>query len=295
MQYYKDRYIDNPHYSLMHVRGLHAAESAIPYLHYSRRYQLMYFKCGNATIKIEGRNYKIQEGDIILLNPSELFRLYVDDEAYHERLSFSLGEELFAEYPNAASSLFAPFYNRNKGFGNKISAEAATKHGVTTHIENTLELLKSSKPSSPLLAFCEICHLLVALNEASETAPAIVQAVSNPLISGVLDYLNLHFTEELTIPSLSAQFSIDKSHLSHLFKEYVGMSIWTYVILRRLQLFNRIICEEPSIEEAAFKSGFKNYSNFFRLYKKYIGVTPTQYKKQFFSKKKTEKSPHPLV
>ena len=75
-QFDKARYNDNPGYRLLHVKGAHAGDSPLPYLHYSPNFMLLYFKHGIGSIKIEGRHYDINEGDIILLNPSELFQYY---------------------------------------------------------------------------------------------------------------------------------------------------------------------------------------------------------------------------
>lgn len=288
MEYTRERYINDPNFTLLHIKGFNASDSATSYLHYSRKYLLIYFKRGNGSIKIEGRNYVVREGDIILLNNTELFRLYVDDEIYHERLSLSLGDALFSKYPDSAPALLAPFFNRPKGASNKISAETTKQNGLHESLSTILGFLQSNEPEAPLLAFCELCRLLLSLGNAVKTSPALPQTASNPLIIDVLDYLNLHYTEEITITDLSAHFSIDKSHLSHLFKEYVGMSVLTYVIMRRIQHFNQIISTGLSVEEAAFKSGFRNYSNFFRLYKKYMKTTPTEFKKQLFSKEKPE-------
>lgn len=288
MEYIRERYINDPNYTCLHIKGFRAADSVASYLHYSRRYQLIYFKQGNGSIKIEGRNYNLHDGDIILLNNTELFRLYVDDEAFHERFSFSIGDALFSKYPDSAAVLLSPFVNRTKGFKNKISAETANEYGLHKNISDILSFLQNTEPEAPLLAFCELCRLLVSLGKAVKTSPSTSQTVSNPLIINVLDYLNLHYTEEITITGLSEHFSIDKSHLSHLFKEYVGMSVFTYVITRRIQHFNQIISTGIPIEEAAFKSGFRNYSNFFRLYKKYMNTTPTGFKKHLFSKEKND-------
>jgi len=73
---------------------------------------------------------------------------------------------------------------------------------------------------------------------------------------------------------------MNSSYLSHLFKDRVGMSLWNYVILRRLHRFNDLLQNGCSIEQACYEVGFQNYANFFRLYKKHMGLTPTQYKKQ---------------
>ncbi|MBQ6937652.1 MAG: helix-turn-helix transcriptional regulator [Clostridia bacterium] len=287
-QFDRTRYTDNPGYRLVHIKGTHAGDSALPYLHYSPNFLLFYFKHGTGNIKIEGRHYNINDGDIILINPSELFQLTVDDKTYHERISLSMTEGLLASYPYAAERLFAPFYNREKGTRNRINAETVSALGFNTYMEDILKFLGSTDAEAPLLAFCKIIELLSKLNETmTKTTPsASAQNLLNPLISDVLNYLNLHFKEDLSIDAVAEQFNIDKSYLSHLFKNHVGMSLWTYVIFRRLQLFNSLIREGGAIEATCYKVGFRNYSNFFRLYKKHMKMTPTEFKAQIKSGKK---------
>ena len=62
--------------------------------------------------------------------------------------------------------------------------------------------------------------------------------------------------------------------------ESLCVSPWNYVILRRLQRANDWMCQGYSAEEACYRVGFDNYANFFRLYKKHTGISPSQFKKQ---------------
>ena len=60
---------------------------------------------------------------------------------------------------------------------------------------------------------------------------------------------------------------------------------WDYVILRKLLRFNDLLSQGRSVKESALLAGFNNYSNFYRLYKKHMGIAPTEYKQQLKSKK----------
>ncbi|MBO5069336.1 MAG: helix-turn-helix transcriptional regulator [Roseburia sp.] len=54
--------------------------------------------------------------------------------------------------------------------------------------------------------------------------------------------------------------------------------MWEYLIRRRLVAFNQLVSQNYSLEQASYQVGFHNYPNFYRLYKKYMGFTPAQYK-----------------
>lgn len=287
-QYNQVRYEDNPGYRLLHTIGARAGESVLPYLHYSLNFMLLYFKHGTGTIKIEGRHYNIDEGDLIMLNTSELYQFTVDNKLFHERITLGVNEALLAAFPDACSSLFAPFYKREKGIGNRICAATVKEHGIDIYLDDILKYVKSSDSTAAPLTFCKIIELLAKLNEIFTPADLANNShmLLNPLIKDVLSYLNIHFKENISISDIAEEFSIDKSYLSHLFKEHVGMSLWTYVIFRRIQLFNSLISKNSSIEDTCYQVGFQNYSNFFRLYKKYMNMTPAQFKSQIKSGKK---------
>ncbi len=269
-------------YEITHTTGLSAENSTISYPHQTPRFMLYYFIHGSGNIKIEGKNYNINDGDIILLNPSEMFCCSVDANKYHERIVFHFTDSLLNNFPRDCSSLYSPFLNRKKGVSNHIPSETVKNHGIDTIMKSLHLTVQSSSSSKEILVLCKMTELLCALCDVSEKSDleSTVHSTENPVINKVLEFLNTHFRKEINIDTISEEFNIDKSYLSHLFKDCVGTSIWNYVIFRRISYFNDIITKGASIEQASRLAGFNNYSNFFRLYKKHTGITPTEYKKQ---------------
>ena len=279
-QYEKKRYNYGLGYRMLHVKGSHAGDSTLTYLHYSLSCMLIYFKSGEGVIKIEGRTYKLHAGDIVLLNPTEIFRFSVDDNIPHERLTINIDETMFDSFGEIHKELFSPFHNREKGAGNVIRAEKSRELGLDIYLDKILEYAESQEQTAPLMIFCKLTEFLSSLKDISAADQSENQVPLNPLVESVLEYLNIHFKEELSISSVAEKFNIDKSYLSHLFKEHTGVSLWTYVIYRRIQVFNTMLLQGGTAEENCYKVGFQNYSNFYRLYKKHMGVSPSQLKKE---------------
>ena len=269
-------------YILTHTKGLSAENSTLGYPHSTANFIIYYFIHGTGNIKIEGRHYDINEGDILILDPSEVFHCTVDSNKFHERIVLHLNETLLNNFPCDCTSLFMPFYKKEKGINNHLNAKIVKKHGLDKALENMLDLAKSENLINSVLLICKIIEFLAELNKIFITANTKdnEQIKENPLINMVLDFLNNNFTKDISITDIALKFNIDKSYLSHLFKEQVGISVWSYVIFRRIYLFNNLIKQGQSIEETSREVGFKNYSNFFRLYKKHMQMTPMQFKKQ---------------
>lgn len=280
--YNKDCYDTNYGYSLHHTTGISAEESTLSELHYPTEFMFYYFIKGSGRAKIEGNHYDIGEGDIIMLTPSELFYCSIDANVLHERIVLHVNETILKNFPAGSSGLFMPFYKHERGVGNRISAEIVKEFGLNKGFENLLETVKIPDGVGSTLAICKTVEVLWQLGKVFDSDKLIGsgKVCRNALINNVLGFLNSHYKEDINISKVAAEFSVDKSYLSHLFKEHMGVSLWNYVIFRRIYLFNSLIKKGHSIEETSRQVGFSNYSNFFRLYKKHMNMTPMQFKKQ---------------
>ena len=98
-----------------------------------------------------------------------------------------------------------------------------------------------------------------------------------------------YLDEELTLNSLATQISTTDKKLSALLNQHMNTSFYDYINLLRIEAFKKEIEKEEnsnlSLIGIAFNCGFKSKSSFYRIFKKETGLSPSEYKKQFFSKK----------
>lgn len=74
---------------------------------------------------------------------------------------------------------------------------------------------------------------------------------------------------------------MSKYYLMHKFKEQTGYTIHNYIIQKRLIMSNLLIKKGRSITDACMESGFNDYSNFSRAFKKIFMLSPKEYYKKF--------------
>lgn len=268
-------------FRLNHTFGISAENSTLGYLHDIDNFLIYYFIKGTGNIKIEGKSFDINEGDFVILNPSEMFCCSVDKNKYHERLTLHISKSILKNFPDDCLGLFTPFFNHEKKLCTKISKEDAVVLGIHKKIFEIYRFVKTPTSENKLLCICKVIEFFSELNKIStSTVYNSSTTSSNTVINNIMEYLNHHFTENLSIDWVAEKFSLSNSYLSHLFKEHVGISLWSYVIIKRINLFNKLISKDGSIEENCYKVGFQNYSNFFRLYKKYMRMTPLEFKQK---------------
>ena len=127
------------------------------------------------------------------------------------------------------------------------------------------------------MAICRIVELVDAVrkfcNDGTQSKEFL--SVENETVQDVLRYIGENLSSLQNSDQIAQKFFLHKAYLCRLFKATVGISLWNYVIFRRLQHSNDLIRGGESAEEACYRSGFQNYSNYFRLYKKYFGESPS--------------------
>lgn len=280
---FQKAYYPNPcGFSLHHTCGFSAEDSTLSYLHRNAAVLLICFLQGRGHVIVEDSHYAVGPGDVILLHPGELYRCSIDGTDYHERMVIHIGEDAQKKLPVGSDALLRPLYTRSKGVGNHIPAALVRQAGADCLLEQLLHHCRLRQPVENVLAVCKLLELLAELGRLTLSDQRAEPDFSekNPLLDEVVRYVHAHLREDITLDSIAAACNIHKSYLSHLFKDYMGTSVWNYVILRRLYLFNSLLQPGDSVEQTCYAVGFQNYANFFRLYKKHMGITPLQYKKQ---------------
>ena len=107
------------------------------------------------------------------------------------------------------------------------------------------------------------------------------------LIYRVLDYLNEHYAEPLTLNHISEKFFISTSHLSHAFKKETGLAPMQYIMQRRIGEAQSLLVETSlPIQEIEYMLGFTDSAHFSKMFKKCVGIPLKDYRKHFAERRR---------
>lgn len=94
------------------------------------------------------------------------------------------------------------------------------------------------------------------------------------------EYLNDNFKEKISLDIISRDVGVSKYYLHRLFREINGNTPLEYLKNIRLEKAkNKLQYSKDSIFEIAFKCGFDNSAYFSNVFKKHVGLSPTQFRK----------------
>lgn len=279
--YKKECYDTNPHYKVHHSHGVQKYNEKLNHLHYDKDLVIEYFRKGTTSKRIEGNIYSISEGDIVITTPAELHIPLRTEDCYIEKISIHINESLLSVFGGDQTVFFAKIVNKEKGVGNIIVADIVRELGLDKELDQCLRYAEDFSLESQVLLSCKIIELLATISKFidKDTIKDLSPTSSNKIINEMINYINRHYTEDITLDTLAQRFHFSKYYISHLFKDYVGVSPYDYLIIRRLYICNDLIRGKHTIKEACFLVGFHNYSNFYRLYKKHFKITPQQFRR----------------
>ena len=279
--YKKECYDINPHYKVHYSHGVQKYNEKLNHLHYDKDLVIEYFRKGTTSKRIEGNIYSINEGDIVITTPAELHIPLRTEDCYIEKISIHINESLLSVFGGDQTVFFAKIVNKEKGVGNIIVADIVRELGLDKELDQCLRYAEDFSLESQVLLSCKIIELLATISKFidKDTIKDLSPTSSNKIINEMIKYINRHYTEDITLDTLAQRFHFSKYYISHLFKDYVGVSPYDYLIIRRLYICNDLIRGKHTIKEACFLVGFHNYSNFYRLYKKHFKITPQQFRR----------------
>ena len=118
-------------------------------------------------------------------------------------------------------------------------------------------------------------RLLLLLSFLQPDAP---YPAENELVGSLMKYLNEHLTESISLEEMARSFFISKYHLCHTFREHTGTSVISYLTTKRIALAQQHLEDGIPAIRVAELVGFRDYSVFYRAYRKIVGQSPSHAK-----------------
>lgn len=108
----------------------------------------------------------------------------------------------------------------------------------------------------------------------------LVGSHNNEIVRQTCEYVLTHVNEDISVRQLSEKHFINKSYLSVIFKQNFGMTLLQYINMAKMERAKKLLQEgDLKKYQVADILGFKDYEYFGRLFRKHIGVLPSNYRK----------------
>ncbi|OBQ56407.1 helix-turn-helix domain-containing protein [Tamlana sp. s12] len=230
-----------------------------------------------------------QSGDVFFLTPKDEHEFIISEATTFGIIKFT--EQLFLEKSSFSTSRYWRKNLETVIFHSNIIAESIVRYeSDKIQINGLYQLIKHEINSSMLYNRYVLSELFGALmvvlsrNLKSSLETSSLELVSDEeKIENILTYIrqNVLNKEMISIKTIAEAFYMSPNYVSLFLKKHIGISVQQYVIQTKIDMAVRLL-KQPnlSISGIAEKLGFVDASHFNRLFKKYKGVNPSEFKKQ---------------
>ena len=244
----------------------------VPY-HYHTFHKIILLLAGRADYAIEGERYSLSPGDYVLVGRGSIHRPVVADGDYYERMILYISPACLEAMAVEDCDPAECFRLAQQSFQYVYRDEAGSR--VRQLFQALHQTIVQGGYGASLLTQAQFTELMVEVNRVCRAGHGVGASGGDSKVVSLLQYLNLHLAEPLSIDDLSARFYISKYHMMRRFRQETGYSIHGYLSEKRLLLAQQLLSRGASPSEVFTQVGYQDYSTFSRAYKKQFGRGPS--------------------
>lgn len=246
--------------------------------HYHDFYKILILISGNVNYVVEGKACQLKPYDMVLVNRNEIHRPEVDEKEPYERVVFYISQEYLEKHKTKEYDLAFCFAEAMKQESCVARLPALLNTRVMEIISQIEENGRKERYADGLYANVLFMEFMILLNRACMEGECSFrhQVVYNQKMIDLLQYINGHLCEELSIDELAEHIFISKYHMMRQFKEETGYTIHQYITEKRVLRAKAMMQAGISATQACYACGFKDYSTFSRAFKNRMEKSPTE-------------------
>lgn len=258
-----------------------SAELNMPFQHFHTFYELCILLCPNAVHFVEGKPYELQAFDIIGIPPNVLHQTQYPTGSPCKRLIIQLTlPRHVVGLSNEYEQLLSVFHQEVPIF--RFDMELRKK--LYRRLNDIFLLAPKKDTMRDLIIhqkFIEFLTLLFLNREQNQYSNKTEMSQLEKKVYSITSYIHTHYSEDLSLDFLAKKFGISNCYLSHQFKSVTGFTVTDYIQMTRIRNVQALLINtQIPITEAAAPCGFNSFSQFNRVFRKHIGMSPSQYRKQ---------------
>lgn len=248
-------------------------------VHHHDFYEVYFLLSGNVAYWVEGRIIRLTPGDLLFINPMELHRPMTDDsEPVCERFVLWVNKEYLENLSKGQVCLSGCFDTSLPSHSHLVRPSGPERAVLSARMGELVRECYSKEFGSDLSAQGIFLQLMVQLNRLARRGEGKQEGEQlSALVQNAMHYIGENLSGELSLDTLAGALFVSKYHLSHAFSREVGVSVYRYILLRRLMMARQLLTDGEPAGQVCRSCGFADYTSFYRAFKSEYGISPREF------------------
>ena len=244
------------------------------FFHWHENIEIIYIQEGSMNILIDGTTYCAKVGDLIVV-PSRSIHCFMADK---ETMICWLCQFPLKILLNEGSQIESvkPLITKEEIIEDETFSQQLSDLFRIIRKEGSV---KKGEKNIVLQCLFSALYFLLMRKFPKEEQEQVLKKEKREFYE-IVEYINNHYTEDITVQNLAETLFMSRGKLSRLFEKYSGTGIPTYINTLRINHANHLLEAGKSITETAYECGFPSTRTFNNIYKKTTNMTPSDYIKK---------------
>lgn len=244
------------------------------------QYEIFLLLEGDVTMLINSQRYMIKNGALVLLTSRDLHISMNNAPRTYKRITVMFDPHAIRQFNTEHTNLLDCFSIAASRQRNILYLSAEQIQTVQALADQILTNGRSDRFGDDITVLTSLLSLLIFINRLYRShLPKIAPLPLTPIIREIVDYVDSHIDEELSVQSLCHHFSYSVAYISAQFSKQMGLPLKQFIITKKIALAKQLLAESLSVTQVYERCGFGDYSNFIRTFKKTVGISPLQWQK----------------
>lgn len=252
-------------------------------LHWHDELEFLLMTSGMATFRVGDMQYTVKEGQALFIKSGEIHSAYSEEGewgfsaiVFHPNLLNS------NPYDKIQNDYINPLKNKQFSFTTVISGEEPWERELLEHLKKIIEIAVKREYTYELLIKAHLYAVFSLLLRHAKSESVQDLTYRYDRLKDVIQYIQLNYSRQIHISELSKIAGMSEGHFCRYFKKIVAKTPIEYLnYVRVARACDLLRNTDRKILDIAMEVGFNNFSYFIDRFKKYMKITPAEYRRKY--------------
>ena len=252
-------------------------QQVLAHLHYHNEFELLVATKGCICVQTEKETCYLPEGAGIFINSGILHTILASETEPQEHgfIAIVFDYSLLCHNKDAIwSNYIQPLLHGT------LEIQPLLPPSVCNAVRSLCAMYQSDTFGKELSIKESLLHIFYLLIKDAKTTKLSPQTSKSSIVKEVLDYIKQNYSEPLTLQQLAEQVHVSREYLCRVFHKLSGSSPMEYLNYYRIRQSSFLLLQSnKTVSDIALSCGFSHTSYYGKLFFRYMGCTPTSYRR----------------